>query len=220
MASKLLNILFGNTQGQNSSKVHASFNGGNSKSNDIDNVEAEEKDSIDMSLNSVGDINKTEHNVGVDMDVQKQSLTCTSVSLREKNAAEHKTLIEVAKPPVNKHYLSFQVSHCHHISEIELQEMVLMFRPVLCPLTNHVMHMDKMGYLWPCNGCTQSGVWLGYHEIFCPRNASRECNQTYRLQKEPYDDPHIPKEYTIAYSMFNYHLLVDHSMEILHASFQ
>jgi len=81
------------------------------------------------------------------------------------------------------------------------------------------MHMDKTGYLWPCNGCTCSGVWLGYHEIFCPRNVSRECNPTYRLQKEQYDDPHIPKEYTVAYTMFNYHLLLDCAMEILHASF-
>jgi len=96
----------------------------------------------------------------------------------------------------------------------------MMFRPVLCPLTNHIMHMDKTGYLWPCNGCTHSGEWLGYHEIFCPRNVSRECNLAYRLQKEPYDEPYIPKEYTIAYTMFNYHLLLDRAMEILHASFQ
>jgi len=191
MASKLFNILFGNTQGKNSCELHASLNGGNSKSNGIDNVKAKEKDSIDMSLNSVGDINETEknNNVTVDMDVQMQSMTCTSVSPRDKNASEHKTLIEVAKRPVDKHYLSFQVSRCRYISEIEIQEMVMMFRPVLCPLTNHVMHMDKTGYLWPCNGCTRSGVWLGYHEIFCPRNGSRECNRTYHLQKEPYDKP-------------------------------
>jgi len=110
MASKLFNILFGNMQGQNSSELHVSLNGGNLKSNAI--VESEEKeDSIDMSLNSLGDINETKHNVGVDMAVQKQSLTCTSVSPREKNAAEHKSLIEVVKRHVDKHYLSFQVSH-------------------------------------------------------------------------------------------------------------
>jgi len=80
MASKLLNILFGNTQGQNSSKVHASFNGGNSKSNDIDNVEAEEKDSVDMSLNSIGDINETEHNVGVDMEAHGLPYTVPPLS--------------------------------------------------------------------------------------------------------------------------------------------
>jgi len=117
MASKLFNILFGNTQGQNSSELYASLNGGNSKSNGIDNVKAKEKDSVDMSLNSVGDINETEHNnVTVDMDVQMQSMTCTSDSPREKNAWEHKTLIEVAKRPVDKHYLSFQVSTLTHLS--------------------------------------------------------------------------------------------------------
>jgi len=121
MASKLFNILFGNTQGQNSSEL-----GGNSKSNDI--VEAQEKDdSVDMLLNSIGDINESKNNVGVNMVVQKQSLTCTSVSPREKNAAEHKSLIEVAKRPVDKHYLSFQVSRRRSISEIEIQEMVMMF---------------------------------------------------------------------------------------------
>jgi len=121
MASKLFNILFGNTQGQNSSEL-----GGTSKSNDI--VEAQEKDdSVDMLLNSLGDINENENNVGVDMVVPKQSLTCTSVSPREKNAAEHKSLIEVAKRPVDKHYLSFQVCRRRSISEIEIKEMVMLF---------------------------------------------------------------------------------------------
>jgi len=106
MASKLFNILFGNTQGQNSSKLGVTL-----KSNDI--VEAQEKDdSIDMLFNSIGDINESGNNVGVNMVVQKQSLTCTSVIPREKNAVEHASVIEVVKPPIKKHYLSFQVS-CH-----------------------------------------------------------------------------------------------------------
>jgi len=44
---------------------------------------------------------------------------------------------------------------CQHILQIDLLEMLHEFRPVICPLMECVMHMDKAGFLWLCGGCTK-----------------------------------------------------------------
>ncbi len=101
-------------------------------------------------------INEAEHNIGVDMVVQRQSLPCISVSPREKNAAEHKSLIEVVKRPVDKHYLSFQVSCRCHISEIDLKRkplfIVLSLRPTVVNLKTHTVNV--IGYMKQTDGGT------------------------------------------------------------------
>jgi len=100
----------------------------------------------------------------IDMSLKEQSFKSTYQTPRERNAEEHKRLIDMANKPVDQNYLLYNCKVCCNIHNIDILEMVHMFRPVICPLTNWVMHMDKTGYLWPCSRCTHSGVWLGFQK--------------------------------------------------------
>ena len=94
----------------------------------------------------------------IDMSFKEQSFQSMYWTVRERNAEEHKKLLAMANKPVDQNYLSYDCKVCHNISNIDILEMVHLFRPVICPLTNWVMHMDQTGYLWPCSGCTHSGI--------------------------------------------------------------
>jgi len=79
------------------------------------------------------------------------------------------------------------------------------------------MHMDKTGYLWPCSGCMHSGVWLGYHKIYCQHNIICDCNPSVKMTKEPFDEPCIPTEYKIAYKQYSFHALCQNAITLLQA---
>jgi len=57
--------------------------------------------------------------------------------------------------PVEDKYFRYPLQFCQPIMDITLSKILTWFHPVICPLTNRIMHMDKTGFLWPCIGCTR-----------------------------------------------------------------
>jgi len=91
----------------------------------------------------------------------KSKYTCH----RTISAEEHMILLKIARQPVQDIKLILEMNACWHILQIDILEMLHEFRPVICPLTECVMHMDKA---WPCSGCTKSRNWMPFHNIYCP----------------------------------------------------
>ena len=151
----------------------------------------------------------------IDMSLKEQSFQSTYQTARERNAEEHKKLLAIANKPVDQKYLSYDCKVHHDISDIDILEMVHLFRPVICPLTNWVMHVDQTGYLWPCSGCTCSGVWLGFHKLYCQCNLMQDCNPAVKITKEPFMEPCIPTEYKKAYEHFSFHALCQNAISLL-----
>jgi len=104
--------------------------------------------------------------MGIKKQLFKSKYTCP----RAINAEAHMKLLNIARQPVDDSKLLLETNVHHHILQIDLSEMLHEFRPVICPLTECVMHMDKAGFLWSCGGCTKSGNWMAFHEIYCPCN--------------------------------------------------
>jgi len=68
---------------------------------------------------------------------------------------KHSDMVVIANTPVDKNiYQAISTDFRHHISEIEDTEIRNFFQPVICPLMDCVMHLDKSGFVWPCQGCT------------------------------------------------------------------
>jgi len=119
----------------------------------------------------------------IDMSLKEQSFKSMYQTPRERNAEEHKKLIKMANKPVDQNYLSYDCKVCQNVCNIDILEMVHLFRPVICPLTNQVMHMDKTGYLWPCSRCMHSGVWLGFHKMYYQCNIIHDCSPSIKMMK-------------------------------------
>jgi len=77
------------------------------------------------------------------------------------------------------------------------------------------MHMDQTGYLWPCSGCNCSGVWLGFHKLYCQCNIMQDCNPAVKMTKESFEEPCIPTEYKKAYEHFSFHALCQNAISLL-----
>jgi len=127
-------------------------------------------------------------------------------------------LLNIARQLFDESKLSMETNVCHHILQIDISEMQYEFWPVICLLTEHVMHMDKAGFLWPCGGCTKSGNWMSFHEIYCPCNIMHDCNPKIKLKDSPSNEVCIPIEFKDAYKTFLYLELCKHSMSLCHAA--
>jgi len=88
---------------------------------------------------------------------KKENPTDMGIKDRAINAKKHMKVLNIARQPVDNSKLLLEKNVHWHILQIDLLEMLYEFRPVICPLTEYVMHMDKAGFLWPCGGCTKSG---------------------------------------------------------------
>jgi len=142
------------------------------------------------------------------MSLKEQCFQPMYQTAREKNAEELKKLLAMANKMVDQNYLLYDCKVCHNIIDIDILEMTHLFTPVICPLTNWVMHMDETRYLWPCSGCTRSGVWLGFHELYCQCNIMRDCNPAIKMTKKP-------REYKEAYKHFSFHALCQNAISLL-----
>jgi len=127
-------------------------------------------------------------------------------------------LLEIARQPVDDSKLLLDVNVHWPILHIDLSEVIHEFQPVICPLTEHVMHMDKAGFLWPCGGCTNSGNCMAFHEIYCPCNIMHDCNPKITLKENLSNKVCIPMEFQDAYEKFLYWELCKHSMSLFHAT--
>jgi len=127
-------------------------------------------------------------------------------SLKQQYMEEHKKLLELATQLVdNNMFLLKRVNHHHNISDIQISEMLSLFRPVICPLTSRVIHMDSLGYLWPCLGCMHNGNLLGYHEIYYWHSILHDYKSVIQMREDPTDDPYIPAVYKDSYKAFTFH---------------
>jgi len=52
--------------------------------------------------------------------------------------------------PVEDKYFRYPIQFCWYIMDITLSKILTWFHPVICPLSNKIMHMDKTGFLWSC----------------------------------------------------------------------
>jgi len=175
-----------------------------------------ETDDLDMSLSGFESVTN-EKEMAVDMGIKEQLFKSKFTSPRAINTEEHMKVLHIARQPVDESKLILETNICHHILQIDLSEMLHFFWPVICPLTEHVMHMDKAGFLWPCGGCTNSGNWMYCHEIYCPRKIMRDCNPKIAMKDNPSNEVCIPIEFKDAYETFSYPELCKHSMSLFHA---
>jgi len=123
-------------------------------------------------------------------------------------------LLGIARQPIDDSRLLQDVNVCRPILHIDLLEMIHEFQPVICPLMEHVMHMDKAGFLWPCVGCTNSGNCIAFHEVYCLHNIMCDCNPKMTMKENPSDKVCIPMEFQDAYEKFPYLELCKHSMSL------
>ena len=128
-------------------------------------------------------------------------------------------MIDVAYIPVPDHYFVTKLNFRRNISEISILEIRHYFRPVLCPLSHRVMHLDKTGYVWPCQGCTRFDVTSLHHTVYCPRSVLFG-NPYHLMSEEPQDDPHIPMEFGLVYRMFNFSEITTNAETILQSLLQ
>jgi len=96
--------------------------------------------------------------------------------------------------------------------------MLCEFRPVIYPMAECVMHMDKAGYLWPCSGCTKPRNWMAFHKIYSPCNIICDCNQKITMKDNLSDKVCIPMEFKDAYKKFPYMELCKHAMCLFHVA--
>ncbi len=103
-------------------------------------------------------------------------------------------ILVMATAPVDDKYFDNSCNHWQNITDIDITKIKLQFRPVICPLTHHVMHMDKMGFLWPCLGCSKATNADLEHQMFC-------CGSTFfgdvqhMLNVDPPDVTSLPIEF-------------------------
>jgi len=117
---------------------------------------------------------------------------------------KHSDMVVIANIPVDETiYQDITIDFRHHISEIEDTKIRNFFQPVVCPLTDRVMHLDKSGFLWPCQGCTRPDCVGLDHAIYCRRSDKFGINGYTPIDNPP-DDPSVPMEYIMAYCTLNY----------------
>ena len=113
--------------------------------------------------------------VGIISTIYNPSISCCTTGIDERKGivlyvteTELQVLEEQAKLanlPVEDKYFRYPLQFCWPIMDITLSEILTWFHPVICPLTNRIMHMDKTGILWPCIGCTRPSSMS--HCMYC-----------------------------------------------------
>ena len=98
-----------------------------------------------------------ENEIPIDMGIKQHSFKSKHTCPRTINAKEHMNVLKIARDPVQDSRLLLETNGHWHILQIHILEMLHEFRPVICPLMECVMHMDKAGFLWQCGGCMKSG---------------------------------------------------------------
>jgi len=112
---------------------------------------------------------------------------------------KHSDMVIIANIPVDKTIYQDTPSDLrHHISEIDDTKICNFFRPIVCPLTDHVMHLDKSGFVWPCQGCTHPHCVGLDHAMYCQCSENFVING-YTPKDNPQDNPFVLMEYTMAY---------------------
>jgi len=111
-----------------------------------------------------------------------------------KYVKNHHTMVTLALHPVSASYFQCSLPRRRPITDINAIEIITFFRPVICPLTRRVMHMDMTGFLWPCSGCTMEGGINSSHVMYCPRSKVFGDSQ-HQMKDKPMDDKCIPEEY-------------------------
>jgi len=149
--------------------------------------------------------------VGIISTVYNPSISCCTTGIDERKGiilyvteTELQVLEEQAKLanlPVEDKYFRYPLQFRQPIMDITLSKILTWFHPVICPLTNRIMHMDKTGFLWPCIGCTRPSSMS--HCMYC-KMSNHYRDPEFMLKIDPEDDPKIPLQYVTAYKDCNY----------------